>query len=255
MGWVHIPRLPPHQQQTVRALKRVVTSSTDHTPLHGGPQRYTESCSEGRTGDSARWGRRGWVRGRCTPRPEAERGAGPTPPGSGRPTRPARQPRLTRSGALHGGGTTGPHVSAGGRGDGPEQRPRTAREAEAETRAGPGSGGRCAGSGRGDQACGGAEPPEPLSPQKVHAQAGRALATGRRSCPDAAAEPGFGLRAGVGDSGEWRPARGEEREPLGAQSPPSPCSGAAPAALAASVISRGPAFPVPRFEGVRLGPG
>lgn len=201
------------------------------------------------------------------PPPEAERGAGPRPPGSGRPTRPARRPRLTRSGALHGGGASGPHVSAGGGGGGGgderEQRPRTRREAEAEAGAGPGSGGRragvgaaaCgAGSGRGDQACGGAEAPESLSPQKVHAQAARALGTGRRDRPDAAAEPRFGLRAGVGDSGERRPARGGERGPLGArsllgaQSPPSPCSGAAPAALDASVISRGPAFPVPRFE-------
>lgn len=138
----------------------------------------------------------------CPPPPEAERGAGPRPPGSGRPTRPARRPRLTRSGALHGGGASGPHVSAsgggGGGGDEREQRPRTRREAEAEAEAGagPGAGGRragvgaaaCgAGSGRGDQACGGAEPPESLSPQKVHAQAARALGTGRRGRPDAAA--------------------------------------------------------------------
>ena len=88
------------------------------------------------------------------------------------PVAPHRPPELTSSGELHAGGVGGRRVSAGD--DGRVLRPRAKGEEGAE--AGPRTGGQRAGagqravvaagargSGRGDQTCRGAEPPEPQS--------------------------------------------------------------------------------------------
>ena len=202
-------------------------------------------------------GRRGWAL------PEAERRAAPTPPGSGHPTRPARLPGLTGSGALHSAGVGRRRVSAGG---GLALRPGASREggAEAEAGAGPGIGGRGAeagraagagtgggGSGRGDQACGGAEPPEPQFPQKMHAHAG----SPERAEGADPMRPRYRIPAS--DAG---PARGGRVAPLCAatlrplprpRSRPRP-----PAAFGGSQLSP-VARPSPstKFGGVRLDPG